>query len=76
MRDKSQIKALVYLLGDEDEAIYQSVRQELLAQGRDALPVIEKEIEKHSIKIKVRGRQLINYLKTRKKPRTRPPYVC
>ncbi len=76
MRDRKQIEALVYLLGDEDKSIFRRARRELLSIGRDVLPVLEEEIEKHSIRIKVRGRQLINYLRTRKKPRTRPPYVC
>ncbi len=75
MRDRKQIEALIYLLGDEDAAIFQRARRELLSRGRDVLPVREEEIEKHSIRIKVRGRQLINYLRTRKEPRSRPPYV-
>lgn len=76
LRDRKQIEALVFLLGDDDKDIFRKVRQELLSLGRDVLPILEEEIQKHSIKIKIRGRQLINYLRTNKKPRSRPPYVC
>jgi len=69
VRDRKQIEALVYLLGDEDKFIYQEVRRELLSLGCNVLPIIEEEIKKHSTKIKVRAKQIINCLQTSKQPR-------
>lgn len=75
MSTESEVRALLYLLGDEQAEIANAARKKLLDLGPDVVTLIEEEIEAHSLKVRLRARQVINWLQTESKTWELPAYI-
>ncbi len=74
-KNKSEIQALVYLLGDDQVEIANTARKKLLELGPEIVTLIEEEIEEHSLKVRLRARQVINWLQTESRTWELPAYI-
>ena len=73
MDSQANIKALVRLIEDPDELIYQQVRGELMKYGPDVVPVLEQSWEQDFYGLLFQKRiLLLKSLLWRESPRTSP----
>lgn len=71
--NKQLIESLITLLGDEDRDVVDTARSKLLEIGAGAVPVIRENISDQPIHIRLRLRQIVNWIKTDPLNRHLPP---
>jgi hypothetical protein len=67
------VKSLVTLMGDEDGEVVASARKKLLRMGSSVIPALREHIADRPIHVKLRVKQVINWLKTDPLNRHLPP---
>lgn len=58
------VESLVTLLGDEDSDVVKTARSKLLEMGTSIIPTLRKNLDERPIHLRLRIRQVINWLKT------------
>lgn len=71
--EEELIRSLITLLGDEDGDVVKTARNELLKIGARSIPFLREQLPDQPIHIRLRLRQVINWMKTDPLNRSLPP---